>query len=374
MGGGILADLLTNLTQKYGADVSRSLFSAYGDDVAKKGANSFLARELAGTNTTPKMVAYHGLTEDKMSDVIGTMDDYLVNPSIQSVDPAKNMGGDFGEIVLLANKDLVNSAKPGVASYNRDVYSPRFPQIDDEGNIAFSNIMATPESVSRHMNKHKTVASEQGFWGGIHPATVAARQAKKFKNVRDMVEHQDNILPYPEVHQQLDNFSDDLSGTIGKMSDEINRQGSNYGWSEAEADLTDILKNKPAFYEYPQDVLDSITNVKQTSKKLPTDYFETKVTRPVKLSEMSGAILPDDLNDPRILAALERNGIPVLDRYKRNALINDDNQNASLQEALKRLTDADRLAKPYLLGTAGALPIGGSILAALLGGGNEQMM
>lgn len=370
-GGSILSQLVTNLTEKYGKDVARTAFSSYGDDVAKKGANSFLARELAGTNNVPKMVSYHSLPEDKMEMAINSMDSHLVNPSFQNVDPAKNMGGDFGEIVLLGNKDLVNSAKPNVASYNRDVYSPRFPQIDDEGNIAFSNIQANADSVSRHMNKSATVGSEEGFWGGLHPATLAAKQAKKFKNVRDMVEHQDNIMPYDVTRTDLDSFRDDLADTVGSMSDTIEKGGSNYGWSEAEADLADMMKGKAAFYDYTPEQLAQIDSMRKRSKTLPTDYFETKVTRPVKLDEISGAILPEDFNNAKILAEFERRGIPVVDRYNRKAMINDDNQNSSLQAALQRLTSKDRLSTPYLLGTAGAIPTAGA-LAGLFGGNAED--
>lgn len=369
--GSILSRLLKNMNDKYGQAASREIFSHYGDDVAKKGANSFLAREMAGTNNVPKMVTYHSLPEDKMEMAITQMDSHLVNPSFQSVDPAKNMGGDFGEIVLLGNKNLVNSAKPAVQTYNRDVYSPRFPQIDDEGNIAFSNIQANADSVSRYMNKQKVVASEEGFGNGIHPATLAARQAKKFKNVRDMVENQGNIKPYTETHGELDLFRDDLADTLGKMSDEITKSGSSYGWSEAEADLADMLKGKPAFYDYPQELLDNVAATKKRAKTLPTDYFETKVTRPVKLDEISGAILPQDFNNAKILAEFERLGIPIVDRYNRNAVINDYNQNSSLQDALKRLTSKDRLSTPYLLGTAGAIPTAG-VLGSLLGTGNEE--
>lgn len=372
MGGGVLQTLLKNMTEKYGAAASRDLFSHYGDDVAKKGAKSFLAREMAGTNDVPKMVTYHSLPEDKMELAITQMDSHLINPSFQNVDPAKNMGGDFGEIVLLGNKNLVNSAKPQVASYNRDVYSPRFPQIDDEGNIAFSNVYASPDAVSRHMNKHSVVASEEGFGSGIHPATLAAKQAKKFKNVRDMVENQGNIQPYDVTHNQLDQFRDDLADTIGSMSDTIEKGGSNYGWSEAEADLADMMKGKQPFYSYAPEQLDQVASMRQRAKALPTDYFETKVTRPVKLDEISGAILPEDFNNAKILAEFERRGIPIVDRYNRKAMINDDNQNSSLQAALQRLTAQDRLNTPYLLGTAGALPLAGGILSGLFGENTED--
>ena len=62
----VFQQIVDGLASKYGKDVSRTAFSAYGDDVMKKGAKSFLDKELAGTNTAPKMVSYHTIPHGRI--------------------------------------------------------------------------------------------------------------------------------------------------------------------------------------------------------------------------------------------------------------------------------------------------------------------
>lgn len=370
-GGGILQSLIKGFTNKYGDDITRDAFAHYGDDVMKKGSNSFLAKELAGTGNTPKMVSYHGISEDKLTEALNKMDGNLVNPSIQSVDPFKNMGGDFGEIILLGNKKLVNSNSPNVSTFNRDVYSPRFPKIDDEGNIAFSNTFATPRSVSEHMNKQGMKGAEEIFDNmELSPGVIAAKNAKKLGTVRDIVQSQSNIQPYKTVKGEIQQYENNL---FDMVDDIYNKNSENVDWDIVTGDINSLLNNQRVSPSIDPDSIAQVNTFKKNISKLPTDYFETKVTRPVKLNEFTGAILPDDFANPEILAALEKYGVPIVDRYDMKARINNGDQNAALQESLKRLTKQDRFKTPYLLGTAGAIPTAG-ILGSLLGNNEQERM
>lgn len=362
----MLQKILQQLTSKYGDDVARNVFSNYGDDVAKRGAKSFIARELAGTSKAPNMIAYHSLPEEKLLDVINKTDDYFVNPSIQSVNPAVNMGGDFGEIAMIAKKDLVNSMKPGVNSYNRDIYSPRFPDITDDGLIAGTKKFASPNNLSDYMNRSAIKGSEHSL-NTLNTGSLAGRKAKKFKNVRDIVENQGNIGEYGEVHNELNKYRDDISDLIGDMSKHSGEPGGLYNFSEAEADLLDMTKGMKPFYDYPDEIMGRYNLLMDRTKNLPTDYFETKLTRPVKMNEFAGVVLPDDFNNEAILRAFERNNIPIMGRYNPNAHINDMRQNSSLQEVLTKLTQGDRFKSPHILGVGGMLA-GGGLLSGLLGG------
>lgn len=121
---------------------------------------------------------------------------------------------------------------------------------------------------------------------------------------------------------------------------------------------------------YGDDIMNRYNLLMDRTKKLPTDYFETKVTRPVKMNEFSGAVLPEGFDNPAIMSAFERNNIPVMGRYNPNAHINDMQQNESLQSLLTELAKGDRFKTPYLMGGAGVLG-GGSILGGLLTGDNN---
>lgn len=365
MNGGVLGKILSKLGADYGDDAARQIIGQYGDDITKRGANSFLSRAVDGAELPPTMLAYHGLPAEKLK-MAAQVDDYLVNPSIQTVDPTKNMGGDFGEIVLLANKDLVNPNKRAVSTFNRDIYSPRFPEVDPEGMIAGTKQWASADNLSRYMNKQGTKAAESGF-RGLHPGSVAARKAKKFTSIRDMVENQQQIRPYDEVHGALDKYSDDLAGAVGNMADS-DTSGSFYGWQNAEEDMLDMLKGKQAFNARTPEQYAAVNSLAERAKTLPTDYFETKVTRPVKISEFSGALLPEGFDDAKVLEMLKRNNIRTIRNYDPKAYSNNMNQNESLRQSLADLAKENRFTTPYLLGGAGALPI----LGGLLGSSNQE--
>lgn len=168
-----------------------------------------------------------------------------------------------------------------------------------------------------------------------------------------------------------DKYGKDLRDLLGDMSETISKDGSHYGFSEAEADMLDMIRGKAPFYNYSDDIMNRYSLLMDRTKKLPTDYFETKVTRPVKMNEFSGAVLPEGFDNPAIMSAFERNNIPVMGRYNPNAHINDMQQNESLQSLLTELAKGDRFKTPYLMGGAGVLG-GGSILGGLMGGGSER--
>jgi hypothetical protein len=75
------------------------------------------------------MVAVHNLSADnlKHSMKVGG----IASPSMAIVDIAKGDFGNFGEITLVASKDLVDPRK-GAKVFGSDVYSPRYPDISTE--------------------------------------------------------------------------------------------------------------------------------------------------------------------------------------------------------------------------------------------------
>lgn len=369
---GALGKIFSSLSSNYGDDVARNIVGNYGDDVIKKGMNSFLGRTVSGqADDVATMVAYHGIPADKLKLAATQMDNHLVNPSIQSVNPAKNMGGDFGEIVLLGNKDLVNPMNNNVQSFNRDVYTPRFPSIDDEGMIASTNKLATPNSVSEYMNKAGMRGAEEIFNNmELAPGVIAAKNAKRFKGLRDMVESQGNIQQYPQVKSGIQSYENNLFDLVDEIYNRNMERGVD--WDTVVSDANSILNNKRISPTIGADDIQQLNELKKGIGKLPTDYFETKITRPVKLNEFTGAILPDDMVDPDILNILEQNNIPIVKRYDQTARINNGDQNASLQKALTELSKQDRFTTPYLLGTAGLIPTAGILGSLLMGGQSDQ--
>ena len=359
-----LGKILGKLSSNYGDDIARDIVGNYGDDIAKKGMDSFLGRTISGhADDIPTMVTYHGIPADKLKMAASQMDGYLVNPSIQNVDPVKNMGGDFGEIVLLGNKDMVNPVKPSVESFNRDIYSPRFPQIDDDGLIQGTKTFATPNTVSKYMNKQGTRGVEYNTLG-LDPAVIASKNAKKFSTLRDIIENQGNLQQYDKVKKAINGYSNDLFG----MVDDIHNKNMEHGidYDTVMSDIDALLSKRSVQPSIGTDDRNIVDSFRKSIADLPTDYFETKVKRPVKINEFTGAILPEDFADQEVLDILARNDIPIVKRYNQNALMSEGNQNHSLKNALTELSKQDRFTTPYLLGAAGLLPTAG-ILGSLFG-------
>lgn len=367
MNGGVLGKILSKLGADYGDDAARQIIGQYGDDITKRGANSFLSRAVDGAELPPTMLAYHGIPAHKL-EAVAKMDDYLVNPSIQSVNPSVNPGGDFGEIILLANKKMVSPTSRGVHTFNRDVYSPRFPELTDDGMIAGTKKWASADNVSQYMNKQKVVGGEGGYFANT-PAVVAAKNAKKFKSIRDMVENQGTIQPYADTHKAIGQFSDDTAAAIGRLEKQY--PGTDYSWQYAKDDAENIMAGKAAEVAHDPADVSNLLDIVKRSKTLPTDYFETKNTNPVKLSEFSGAIIPHNLDNKKVLEMLQRNNVPIVRKYDMGAydpLDKSGNQNIDLKNILIDLAKENRFTTPYLLGGAGALPI----LGGLLGSSNQE--
>ena len=134
-------------------------------------------------------------------------------------------------------------------------------------------------------------------------------------------------------------------------------------------DVQNILNGKRIgedFYGlYSPEGRELVRDISRAAYNLPTDYFEVKATRPLGLGEFSGAILPNDYADEQVLKALEEAGVPIMGNY------DPSNYDESLGQVLRDITkDKNRFKTPYMLGTAGLLG-GGSILGALLGGGDN---
>lgn len=382
MGGELLQKLLSSVKANYGDDLARSIFSNYGDDVASRGSKSFLSRAMAGqADDVPKMIGYHGIPSNKFSDVIAHTDGKFINPSLQMVDPLKGTGRDYGDMVFIAKKELMNSQKPGINAFNRDVYSPRFPQVTDtpEGMIIDrTGKFASPDALSAEMNRSAIQGGEGGMMNNAQPGALAGLKAKKLKSIRDIVENSDNIQPYDVTREGLSSFSDDTANTIDKMADPYRSGSSNpydmSSWDDGVDDLVRMFKGQrqhemSKLSDEGRAIGDALI---KRAKTLPTDYHETKITRPVDISEFAGVALPEGFDDPRILKYLEDAKMPIMGRYDPLAEMADGTQNSSLQTLLQQLTKGDRFKSPHTLGFAGGLLGGGSILGSLFGGNDNQ--
>lgn len=69
------------------------------------------------------------------------------------------------------------------------------------------------------------------------------------------------------------------------------------------------------FNDVPVEVMADVRDYINKLRDLPTEYFEVKHLRDVGINEFAAAVVPDDVSEA-VLAALRRNGIDAIHRYK----------------------------------------------------------
>lgn len=392
----VLGNMAKELKEKYGDVAARKIGSYYGDGKM----NATLGRILRGEETQGPLLMYHATSAEKLADLAKLGKKYgnkMPNPSLQIVDPNVNIGGNFGDVILLGNKDMAYpKGKYGGLDYNgktniygRDIYSKRKPfvkQLEDGeyyfypnedrigGGLSNYNVteLATPENLSKQMNKPPVRGSE----GMTGPGPVAAMATPQFKSLSDVIEGAKvgRLQSKDAAKKATDEWTDRVFDAIDEMrrAQDVDVHISNTDYMRA---IQELLGNKRAvasgFEILPKDGYDIFKNptaraelskLAEEAKWLPTDYFELKANRPINMSEFSGAILPEDFGtrswdtaEQEVMKYLEDNGIPIVDRYFVGA---DGSSEKSKEAIFKKLTKQDRLKTPYLLG-----------LATLLGGG-----
>lgn len=325
----------------------------------------------------PKLVSYHGVSTDKLKKALDNFGGDIVNPSLQVVNPEINPGTEYGDVILLGNKDMFFNKNPyGMVdaggktnAYTRDVYSPRVPDYTETKSgdryIEGTRKLYTSKNVSDYMNKQGTKAVESNW---ATPGSVAAAQSGRFNNLSEILDYADKLGPKDTNKKAFDDFGEFLSKRVSDYAEKTGHMSENpfITINDLTSEVQDALNGRymtDDFYGLrTPDGQKLLSDIRQEIKKLPTDYFELKVNRPVELKEFSGAILPEGYNDQEVLDALKRSGVEVLGNYDK------ENMDASLQKTLKSLTkDKNRFTTPYMLGLAGLLGTGGIAAAATQG-------
>lgn len=374
---GSAADIAKAITSKYG-DKAGEIMAYYGGDIgksARSAKNSFLGRLISGEKVEDPLLMYHSVDSGKLSKMLDlaeeTSSDYAIpNPSLQVVNPAANIGGNYGDVILLGNKTIpggVNkySGLPDPHSkyrlYSRDIYSPRKPNIVySKGTpiIEGTKKLATPQNISDYMTKQGTKAVESTF---TTPASLAATQSYRFSSPLDAVKNASMLQPLKTISPAFTEWNEEVSEVANKFLDKFMSEHPNenpyiyadYIYSEVQDAMAGKKPWNDPYGINTEEGLKTIQSLNEKAKGLPTAYFEAKPTRAVPLKEFGGAVLPQGYNNQRILKALEDSGIEVKGYY------DPADRGESLQNILVGLTKkSDRLNTPYLLG-----------LATLLGGG-----
>lgn len=132
-------------------------------------------------------------------------------------------------------------------------------------------------------------------------AKSRARSAKEFKSVEEMKKNEDLLLSSEEFEtkkRETDKVFNEAVNLLGPESFD--------GYDNASKSLGDFLKirgksagqmksilNRNGFPDATDEAAEKMVDAAKALKAMPTEYFEAKLHRPVKLSEFSGAVIPE---------------------------------------------------------------------------------
>jgi hypothetical protein len=166
---------------------------------------------------------------------------------------------------------------------------------------------ANLENIVKEM---KGGAGSEGFNYGV--GNIRAIATPKFKNFDEIVKNRDKLVSEADFKPIKEKATENYIDLVGRL-----RKLSNYSADDAilEAVENKNFNNLDRIYgEVPKDLKADIGVFIEGLKKMPTEYFEIKPQRGVKISEFKGALVPSDLPD-KARTILEKAGIKEIYTY-----------------------------------------------------------
>ncbi len=201
------------------------------------------------------------------------------------------------------------------------------------------------------------------------PGAARAAAAKEFKNVDSMHRDKGRIAPEEDVKSFIEAKQDKAGDAFRKAVLEHFTQkdwrGNVDTWAALDASMKALgqsmrggKKPTPAairsalhrngFSGFPDSAVEAGMEAARTLRDAPTQYFEGKISRAVKLEEFAGAIVPEGVPS-EVIEALDRRGIPHR-TYKKG----DDADRQRAAQAFRR--ELDTPEDPTMFSVDGTRP------------------
>ena len=158
--------------------------------------------------------------------------------------------------------------------------------------------------------------------------------SEKYKSLESIRRHEDRMAGmddslYKKVEKEFHNLAEEL----------VSEKPETMYPAEPAKKLQALIVNNDNRYGRPLTVTEEarVSALREQMKALPTDYFETKVDRPVELNEFAEAVVPEGTS-PELVAELEKSGLKVstYDSSKEGAM------NEAVLSAMDRADATDR--------------------------------
>jgi len=175
----------------------------------------------------------------------------------------------------------------------------------------------TLDNAMKYMRREMKDNNQTSMFGA---GAFRAQVAPKFRNITDVKNARDRILPADALNEVKDPLNEGLAEASQAFSDYSTFTDRN-PFIAADVDrerLLEIAKGQATYDEYfpgaPQEIIDRWEQYLKKLKEAPTGYFEAKPNRSVSLGEFPGALIPQSAS-AEVEDILRRNGVQRIVRF-----------------------------------------------------------
>ena len=225
---------------------------------------------------------------------------------------------------------LINKRKDSIAEGGK-IQERLFVDYTPDGSRRIY-LPATLKNFVKLMKKKRGAGEENMFLQGM--GQLRAKITPPFRTISEIKAERSRITTSEEFTKQKDelqNLYEDVIDLVGKIADDVFKKAEAKSLKPTIKEITvdmrtteelfeDIMLGRLGTHEYSknydkplQENKELQAKVKELKEKLislPTEYFEAKPMRGVKLDEFVGAIVPYDVS-PQVEAILKKNGLRI---------------------------------------------------------------
>ena len=185
---------------------------------------------------------------------------------------------------------------------------------------------ATLKNFVKLMKKKRGAGEEAMFLQGM--GQLRAKITPQFRTISEIKAERSRITTSEEFNKEKDevqNLYEDTFALVGNIADDVFKKNNTTAtqivdFRTTEELFEDLMLGRLGTHEYSKNYDKALfenkelqAKVKELKEKLislPTEYFEAKPMRGVKLDEFVGAIVPKDVS-PQVEAILKKNGLRI---------------------------------------------------------------
>ena len=301
---------LTIKIPKQGYDILNSTFKKYEDVVDEK----LYSLDMEDFNRTMEnsSLAMYDFLNKKGIEVPKTLENgashYEIKNGMRELIHDNNLEEKFADYISKL-KDEIGATEHIFKGYT---YS---------GNRRY--VPATVENISKDM-KTRGLANKEGMDYGL--GSFRAQLVTRLSSIKKIKEAQGRIVTseeFEKTKKEMDTkYSDLIFEYAQNLKPGVGSKNPFINFDEVSQGLSDYITGKfpeflDRFSEVSQSLKDKTQEFIKEVKSMPTEYFESKFTRPVKMSEFSYAIVPDSMSEEGI-SKLESEGLKVITYQKGN--------------------------------------------------------